>query len=78
MIPGHGILLLDRGLDGFRCDAVPYLFEREDTICENLPETHRYLKNIQRSIDQRYKGRMVIGRGQSMASDVRPYFRGRR
>ena len=31
---------LDQGLDGFRCDAVPYLFEREDTICENLPETH--------------------------------------
>ena len=37
---------LDLGLDGFRLDAVPYLFEREGTNCENLPETHAYLKRV--------------------------------
>ena len=37
---------LDRGLDGFRCDAVPYLFEREGTNCENLPETHDFLREV--------------------------------
>ena len=35
---------LDLGLDGFRLDAVPYLFEREGTNCENLPETHAFLQ----------------------------------
>src|SRR5579884_3728921 len=45
---------LDLGLDGFRLDAVPYLFEREGTNCENLPETHAYLKRIRREVDERY------------------------
>ena len=65
---------LDQGLDGFRCDAVPYLFEREDTICENLPETHQYLKEIRSSIDQRYKGRVLLAEANQWPSDVRPYF----
>jgi len=65
---------LDQGLDGFRCDAVPYLFEREDTICENLPETHRYLKEIRSSIEQRYKGRVLLAEANQWPSDVRPYF----
>ena len=39
---------LDLGLDGFRCDAVPYLYEQDGTNCENLPETHAYLKRVRR------------------------------
>src|SRR5262249_21339137 len=31
------------GVDGLRLDAVPYLYEREGTMCENLPETHVFL-----------------------------------
>ncbi len=38
------------GVDGFRLDAVPYLFEREGTNGENLPETHSYLKLLRKHL----------------------------
>jgi maltose alpha-D-glucosyltransferase/alpha-amylase len=65
---------LDQGLDGFRCDAVPYLFEREDTMCENLPETHIYLKEIRKRIDETYQGRILLAEANQWPADVRPYF----
>ncbi|HEV3165452.1 MAG TPA: maltose alpha-D-glucosyltransferase [Isosphaeraceae bacterium] len=65
---------MDRGLDGFRCDAVPYLFEREGTICENLPETHLYLKTLRAELDSRYSGRVLLAEANQWPSDVRPYF----
>jgi len=65
---------LDRGLDGFRCDAVPYLFEREGTSCENLPETHAYLKELRRIIDREYTGRILLGEANQWPEDVRHYF----
>jgi maltose alpha-D-glucosyltransferase/alpha-amylase len=65
---------LQQGLDGFRCDAVPYLFEREGTICENLPETHAYLKEIRRQLDKGYSGRILLAEANQWPSDVRPYF----
>ena len=65
---------LDKGIDGFRCDAVPYLFEREGTNCENLPETHEFLREVRRQIDARYEGRILLAEANQWPSDVRPYF----
>jgi maltose alpha-D-glucosyltransferase/alpha-amylase len=65
---------LDRGLDGFRCDAVPYLFEREGTNCENLPETHVFLKRLRASLDAQYQGRVLLAEANQWPRDVRPYF----
>ncbi len=65
---------LDMGVDGFRTDAVPYLFEREGTNCENLPETHAYLKEVRRFIDEHYPGRILLAEANQWPADVRPYF----
>jgi len=67
---------LDKGLDGFRCDAVPYLFEREGTSCENLPETHAFLKRLRAQVDARYRGRVLLAEANQWPRDVRPYFGG--
>ena len=65
---------LERGLDGFRADAVPYLIEREGTICENLPETHQILKEFRVRIEERYPGRILLAEANQWPDDVRPYF----
>ncbi|MGE5138355.1 MAG: maltose alpha-D-glucosyltransferase [Rudaea sp.] len=65
---------LDLGLDGFRCDAVPYLFKREGTNCENLPETHAYLQKVRRFIEENYPGRILLAEANQWPADVRPYF----
>jgi len=51
---------LRRGVDGVRLDAIPYLFEREGTNCENLPETHAFLKQLRRHVDEEFPGRMLL------------------
>jgi maltose alpha-D-glucosyltransferase/alpha-amylase len=65
---------LDRGVDGLRLDAVPYLIEREGTICENLDETHELLKRLRLKMDERYDDRMLIAEANQWPADVRPYF----
>jgi maltose alpha-D-glucosyltransferase/alpha-amylase len=65
---------LDLGVDGFRADAVPYLFERDGTNCENLPETHTYLKKLRAHIDRNYPGRILLCEANQWPEDVRPYF----
>ena len=65
---------LDKGLDGFRCDAVPYLFEREGTSCENLPETHQYFKEIRKMIDREYPGCILLAEANQWPEDAKAYF----
>ena len=65
---------LNLGLDGFRLDAVPYLFEREGTNCENLPETHAFLKRIRKEVDAGYPGRVLLAEANQWPADVVEYF----
>jgi maltose alpha-D-glucosyltransferase/alpha-amylase len=65
---------LDLGVDGFRADAVPYLFEREGTSSENLPETHGFLKEIRKFINERYPDRILLAEANQWPEDIIPYF----
>jgi maltose alpha-D-glucosyltransferase/alpha-amylase len=65
---------LERGVDGFRVDAVPYLIEREGTSCENLPETHVVLKELRARLDARFTGKVLLAEANMWPEDVRPYF----
>jgi maltose alpha-D-glucosyltransferase/alpha-amylase len=65
---------LNLGMDGFRLDAVPYLFEREGTNCENLPETHAFLKRIRKEVDAAFPGRVLLAEANQWPSDVVDYF----
>ena len=62
------------GVDGLRCDAVPYLFEREGTNCENLPETHTFIKRLRAEIDREFPDRMLLAEANQWPQDVLPYF----
>ncbi|GAB4435540.1 MAG: hypothetical protein Kow00120_02460 [Anaerolineae bacterium] len=62
------------GIDGFRADAVPYLYERDGTNCENLAETHAYLKRVRRFIDEHHPGCLLLCEANQWPQDVRPYF----
>ncbi len=65
---------MDLGLDGFRADAVPYLIKREGTNCENLPETHQYLKELRRAFDAEFPGRVLLAEANQWPAEVRAYF----
>lgn len=65
---------LDLGIDGFRADAIPYLYEREGTNCENLPETHAFLKEARRFVDEHYPGRILLSEANQWPEEVRLYF----
>src|SRR5437763_413665 len=65
---------MDMGVDAFRLDAIPYLFEREGTTCENLPETHEYLKSLRAHVDKKYAGRMLLAEANQWPEDSLPYF----
>ncbi len=65
---------LDLGVDGLRLDAVPYLYEREGTNCENLSETHAYLRELRAHIDSKYKDRLLLAEANQWPEDAIAYF----
>ena len=66
---------LDMGVDGLRLDAVPYLYEREGTNCENLPETIDYIIELRKAIEERYgPGRVLLAEANQWPEDTLPYF----
>jgi maltose alpha-D-glucosyltransferase / alpha-amylase len=62
------------GVDGMRLDAVPYLVEREGTSCENLPETHAFLKELRAHVDGHFQGRMLLAEANQWPEDAARYF----
>ncbi|MDW7711263.1 MAG: maltose alpha-D-glucosyltransferase [Deferrisomatales bacterium] len=80
--PVHRALLrvmdywLGMGVDGVRLDAVPYLYEREGTNCENLPETHAFLRKLRAHVDARHPGRMLLAEANQWPEDAAAYFGG--
>ena len=65
---------LDLGLDGFRLDAVPYLYVREGTNGENLPQTHEFLKKLRRTVDDEYPDKVLLAEANQWPEDVVEYF----
>src|SRR5437899_880055 len=65
---------LTLGVDGLRLDAVPYLYEREDTSCENLPETHDYLRKLRAHVDVKFSNRMLLAEANQWPEDAAAYF----
>lgn len=65
---------LDMGVDGMRLDAVPYLYEREGTNCENLPETHAFLQELRRHVETKYKNRILLAEANQWPEDAVTYF----
>ena len=65
---------LEMGVDGLRLDAAPYLFKREGSNCENLPETHAFLRSLRRHVDERFPGRMLLAEANQWPEDAAAYF----
>jgi maltose alpha-D-glucosyltransferase/alpha-amylase len=67
---------LERGVDGLRLDAIPYLYERDGTSCENLPPTHDFLKKLRVYLDSRHKNRVLLAEANQWPEDAVAYFGG--
>jgi maltose alpha-D-glucosyltransferase/alpha-amylase len=65
---------MEIGIDGVRLDAVPYLYEREGTNCENLPETHQFLREMRKHVDASYRNRMLLAEANQWPEDAVAYF----
>lgn len=65
---------LDLGVDGLRLDAVPYLFEADGTNCENLPETHQFLRDLRSHVDSKFPDRMLLAEANQWPEDAAEYF----
>jgi maltose alpha-D-glucosyltransferase / alpha-amylase len=65
---------LDLGIDGFRLDAIPYLFEEDGTNCENLPRTHEFLKRVRKEVDTLYPDKVLLAEANQWPADVVEYF----
>jgi maltose alpha-D-glucosyltransferase/alpha-amylase len=65
---------LNMGVDGFRLDAIPYLFEEEGTNCENLPQTHKFLKNLRSHVDSKFNNVLLLAEANMWPEDSAAYF----
>src|SRR5262249_51575251 len=63
----------EKGVDGLRLDAVPYLYEEEGTSCENLPQTHAFIRKLRAHIDERFENRMLLAEANQWPEDAAAY-----
>src|SRR6185437_11757663 len=71
---GRDAVLVSHGCERQGLDAIPYLVERDGTNCENLPDTHKILKELRRTLDEEFDGRIFLAEANQWPSDVIPYF----
>jgi maltose alpha-D-glucosyltransferase / alpha-amylase len=62
------------GVDGFRLPSIPFLFEQDGTSCENLPQTHVFVKRLRSHIDKHFKNRILIAEANLWPEDAATYF----
>ncbi|WP_029896100.1 maltose alpha-D-glucosyltransferase [Desulfohalovibrio reitneri] len=65
---------LAMGVDGLRLDAIPYLYEREGTNCENLPETYEFIKQVRAHVDENHRDKMLLAEANQWPEDAVAYF----
>jgi maltose alpha-D-glucosyltransferase / alpha-amylase len=65
---------MELGVDGMRLDALPYLYEREGTTCENLPETHGFIRTLRRHVDAKFPNRILLAEANQWPEDAVQYF----
>jgi maltose alpha-D-glucosyltransferase/alpha-amylase len=65
---------LGMGVDGLRLDAIPYLYERDGTSCENLPESHAFLRDLRTHVDAHFSDRLLLAEANQWPEDAAAYF----
>lgn len=63
-----------KGVDGFRVDAIPYLWKEEHTNCENLPQTHAIVKFFRAVVDLVRPNTLLLAEACQKPAEVVKYF----
>ena len=64
---------LAKGVDGFRLDAIPYLYVSEGNSGESEPETHAFIQALRAMIDREFPGRMLVAEANQQPREVLDY-----
>ncbi len=65
---------LTQGVDGFRADAIPYIWKQDGTDCENLPQTHAVVKFFRAVLDHVRPGTLLLAEACQKPKEVVKYF----
>ncbi len=64
---------MDKGVDGFRLDAVPFLYEDEGSRCEGLPDTHEFLLRVRQRIESKGRDVLLLAEAIQPVHEAAPY-----
>ncbi len=65
---------MKEGVDGFRADAIPYLWKEDGTTCENLPQTHTVVKFFRAVLDYIRPNTLLLAEACQKPKEVVKYF----